>query len=94
MRDKHPFYDTDIEHPLPRADVPVKEKKKKQSNEVDNINAIGSWIIKSIAILGVVGLAFYYDGQWIPVAIGSCVLLLGIELRYVWIKKQNGNGGK
>ena len=92
MRDKQPFYITDRKPAFSRVGRPIK-KEKPQNTEIDKINAIGSWVVKVIAISGMLGLAFYYDGQWIPVAIGACILLLGIELRYIWIKRQNGNNG-
>lgn len=40
-----------------------------------------SLVLQIIALLGINGLAFIYDGQYIPMAIGIDALILGINLK-------------
>ena len=40
-------------------------------------------VLESIALIGINGLAFVYDAEYIPMAIGIDCLVLGIEIKGV-----------
>lgn len=52
--------------------------------DTDQINAIGGWVTKGLALFGANSLALIYDHEWIPVALGIDAVLLGVELKGRW----------
>lgn len=48
-----------------------------------NMNAkeLKNLILESIALIGINGLAFYFDAEYIPLAIGIDCTVLGIEIK-------------
>lgn len=59
----------------------------------DTMKECMTGIIKLVAILGINALALYYDGQWLPVAIGIDAFILGIEIRHKFIINKNKRRG-
>lgn len=52
-----------------------------------NLTAVKKIVLEAIALIGINALAFVYDAEYIPLAIGIDALVLGVELKGVTSSK-------
>lgn len=46
-----------------------------------NIKELESLVLKAIALVGINGLAFCFDAEYIPMAVAVDALMLGVEIK-------------
>lgn len=46
-----------------------------------SFNDVKSCVLQAMALVGINGLAFIYDGSYVPLAIGIDALVLGFDLK-------------
>lgn len=51
-----------------------------------NFQEVKRLVLEAIALVGINGLAFVYDAEYIPLAIGIDCLVLGIEAKGIMTK--------
>lgn len=66
--------------------IPMYEEERKESNRADEIKEFMSGALKITALVGILGLAVYYDHELTYAAFGIATLILGIKLKN-WISR-------